>query len=321
MVLYEDMEDGLYGLPGKFDFTHCLQCGLIWLNPQPVAGEVAKFYVDYHTHEMPLQKHEPLKGFKGIIRRLVLGESFGYVHLQMKKWWARPLGRILSILPPIRERAMCGRGDNFIPWVQEGRLLDLGCGDGEYLALMQCFGWSILGVEPDPIAAERARSQYNIPVIVGTLEGAHLQEEIFDAVTINHVIEHVPNPIVTLKECHRVLKKNGVLIVMTPNVNSLGHRIFGRYWRGLEPPRHIYLFSPSTLKWCVEEAGFRVERCRTDGEIAASIYAQSKALQKKKSIPRKPNFSARCFGLFEQLIVLFWKHIGEEISLVARKVE
>jgi len=92
-------------------------------------------------------------------------------------------------------------------------------------------------------------------VQLGSLEQQKFPAESFDAVTMSHVIEHVPEPIQTLSECARILRPGGRLFLWTPNHSSLGCRVFGKHWRGLEPPRHLHLFSPRSLKSLLNKAG------------------------------------------------------------------
>src|SRR5208283_4697550 len=114
-----------------------------------------------------------------------------------------------------------------------------GCGDGRFLALMRDAGWDVYGIEPDPVAAKVAQRELGTSVTVGALEDAGFPDEAFDAVTLSHVIEHVHDPVALLAECRRVLKPDGSVVIVTPNIRSLGHQKFQSLWRGLEPPRHF----------------------------------------------------------------------------------
>jgi SAM-dependent methyltransferase len=83
-----------------------------------------------------------------------------------------------------------------------------------------------------------------------------LRDETYDAVTMSHVIEHLHDPVSALQEVRRILKPGGTLWIVTPNVESIGHRRFGVNWRGLEPPRHLVLFSGASLAEALDRAGF-----------------------------------------------------------------
>ena len=91
-----------------------------------------------------------------------------------------------------------------------------------------------MGIDIDPETVKAVRSR-GLDVRLGTLEAQGFPADYFDAIVMNHVIEHIHDPLEHLRECHRVLKKGGVLSLATPNVASLGHERFRQYWVGLRP--------------------------------------------------------------------------------------
>ena len=129
-----------------------------------------------------------------------------------------------------------------------GTLLDVGCGSGGYAAAMQARGWNVRGTELDPMAAQAARAKHGIAVDVGELADIGYPDGAFDAITARHVLEHVQEPVGFLAECWRILRPGGRLVVVTPNVDSLGHRHFAERWRGLEQPRHLFLYRSASLR-------------------------------------------------------------------------
>ena len=102
-----------------------------------------------------------------------------------------------------------------------------------------------------------------------------------DAILLCHVIEHLAEPIEILKECLSILKPGGILIMLTPNSESLGHRLFGRNWLHLDPPRHLYLFNSSNMRRILEQTGFEIERCSTTFRDANWTLGGSLALKKR----------------------------------------
>jgi SAM-dependent methyltransferase len=209
---------------------------------------------------------------------------------------------------------------------ERGRLLDVGCGNGQFLAQMQKLGWEVMGVELDPEAVRIAEERFGLRVFQGTLEEARLPDGSFDTVTMNHVIEHVPNPIGLLAECRRILRPGGKLVVVTPNIESLGHRLFREAWRGLEVPRHLYIFSPRALQECAERAGLKVLKLWTTARSALWMWAASRLIRRNGILP---GGSPQRLGLWLKLEGLaFWaiayglcalREAGEEIVLMASK--
>src|SRR5262249_20475198 len=124
-----------------------------------------------------------------------------------------------------------------------GRLLDVGCGDGHALHFMRDMGWRVEGVDFDPTAVEQAPS-LGLDVRAGTLAAQRYPDASFDAVVVSHLVEHVPVPDDLLRECRRILHVGGQMTVVTPNAVSYGHSVFRERWRGLEPPRHLQIFTP-----------------------------------------------------------------------------
>lgn len=143
-----------------------------------------------------------------------------------------------------------------------GRVLDVGCGDGRFLAAMAARGWAVEGLETDPVAAQLARRRTQAAIHETFLETANVPAAGFDLVTLLHVLEHVPDPRVTLGACRRVLRPGGALLVALPNVDSVEARLFGSAWYHLDLPRHWWGFTPHTLVRLVEECGFVVHGVR-----------------------------------------------------------
>lgn len=130
--------------------------------------------------------------------------------------------------------------------VAGGALLDVGCGDGSFLRIAQSCGWRVTGVDPDPKAVANCHS-HGWNVLLGDIEQFKGETQLFDIITLSHVIEHVHDPMAVLRACYRLLKPGGRLWLETPNINGVGHDQYMRNWRGLEPPRHLVLFNWESL--------------------------------------------------------------------------
>lgn len=324
MPIYQNLHDRIFSVPGKWELRHCQKCGLIWLNPSPLAQEIAKLYSEYSTHTVLDAGPKRLGTLGKAIKRGILGTAFGYNGLLTNRL-EKTIGRILSWVGPLRK--IVGGHVRWLKACQHGRLLDVGCGNGQFMPYMRAMGWEVMGVEPDGQAVKVARERFGLNVHQGTLEEVCFPDETFDAITMNHVIEHVPDPVRTIRECQRILKKSGQFVVATPNMKSLGHRLFGEAWRGLEVPRHFYVFSPNALRTCAERAGLQVIKIWTSARLARSMWTASYLIRRDGILsggsPQKQSFGLRLEELAFHAVehALLWvMNAGEEIVLIATKI-
>ncbi len=325
ILMYEKMRDREFGAPGVWNLLRCTQCGLMWLNPRPTVEDTDKVYSKYFTHVAPnsTPSNSLLSSLRKKIKEVVLAANFGYTSLQdsRKTQWFR---KILGFISPLRE--MVGLSVMNLHATRMGKLLDVGCGSGRFLAWMKDLGWEVMGTKPDSEAVKVAREKFHIDVHHGTLEEARFPDESADVITLIHVIEHLSDPVNTLKECKRVLKNNGRIIVLTPNVNSLTHKVFEKAWIPLEPPRHFHLFSLHTVLICAERAGLKVFQMRTTARQANWIWSGSRFLRKKgllsdtlsKKISWQWHLEGLAFQVLEYLLCLV-KEVSEETFMVAGK--
>jgi SAM-dependent methyltransferase len=187
---------------------------------------------------------------------------------------------------------------------------------------MQACGWEVEGVDFDPKAVEQARDKHGLTMYAGELREVAYAQDAFDAITLNHVIEHLPEPIEVLTECRRILRPGGHLVVITPNVNSWGRRRFTSHWRGLEPPRHLFLFSPHTLAAVATKVGFDDFQVfsRAGG---ATPYMLKTSLETER-LNQHPSTAGLLnkgliLSLYEKLLMFKYPDWGEEAVLLAIK--
>jgi 2-polyprenyl-3-methyl-5-hydroxy-6-metoxy-1,4-benzoquinol methylase len=142
-----------------------------------------------------------------------------------------------------------------------GKLLDIGCGTGDFAGTMQAAGWEVTGLEPDGGARELAKAQHGIAVFPSD----HLYElgaNQFDVITMWHVLEHVHRLHESLDQIKRSLKADGLLVVAVPNYQSNDAAHYGENWAAYDVPRHLYHFSPQAMQTLMAKHGFHVERYR-----------------------------------------------------------
>jgi len=236
------------------------ECGLVWSDPAPLDEDLDLAYRTYYTHTEPAGNQRKFKQFD-----LANGYRLAMRRLPM---------RGVSLMT---RRAVTHRVPVHRPPVH---LCDVGCGDGLGLARMSKPGWRVTGIDFDAAAVETGRQKFGQHLQVGDFQIAQLNERDFDAVTMSHVIEHVPDPIACLKKCSDLLKPGGKLVVTTPNIRSLGHATFKENWRGLEVPRHLHIFAPNLLGDCARRAGLAVLRTGSTAVNADYVANASIAIQK-----------------------------------------
>jgi SAM-dependent methyltransferase len=313
--LYTGLRDKLFSAPGVWQLLRCPECGLVWLTPQPVGSEFGKLYGTYYTHS------DDQRSWRRLARDAALLTHAG-CNRKVSGWGWRLVGLLLCTLPFVREAATVST--MHLKEAVRGRLVDVGCGSGEFLNIMRQAGWEVSGIDVDAQAADVARKQYGIEANVGSLEQAGLAKGSVDVLTMRHVIEHLPNPEETLHACWQTLKTSGRLILLTPNAEGLGHRFFRQDCISLDPPRHLYLFSVRTLQAMVERAGFRVEMLRTSTRLAGPTWVSSSEIRrtgKRQSSGATvwAMLKGTPFSVAEKVAHVFSPGVGEEIVLVARK--
>jgi SAM-dependent methyltransferase len=323
VALYSALQDRLFGAPGMWNLRICprADCGLLWLDPMPLEDDLAKAYQNYYTHE---RQSPPASVSKRVVRFLGEGYLAGrYGYRQAATGFLKKCAGLLVYVAPLRRPRLDFRLMHLR--VEPGaRLLEVGCGNGEMLQVLQDAGWLAEGVDFDPAAVAIARGR-GLQVRLGALESQRYDNDMFDAVTSSHTIEHIHDPARFLRECHRILKPCGRLAVVTPNTHALGHRYFRRSWLHLDPPRHLYLFNPHSLRRLLEQAGFQKIRIWTAIRDADRSYAASRNIQRcgkhvwgsPQPIPIRA--AGIVFQFLEYALVAFGSQLGEEIAVIAEK--
>lgn len=209
------------------DLFKCPGCGLLFVWPLP-ADSSAVYSEDYFS------------GAK---------EGFGYADYDADK---KPMLSAWSKYLDTIESAAGGTGE----------LLDVGAATGSFLKVARERDWRVAGVEISDYAAGRGRKQ-GLDIHTGTLDGALFAPETFDAITMWDLVEHLPDPALTLRQAWELLRPGGVLAINTPDAGSIPARLLGKKWHLIVPPEHLHYFTGRSLSLLLRNVGFHVlERSR-----------------------------------------------------------
>lgn len=201
----------------EFSLDQCSSCGFIFTNPIPALSTLSKYYEspDYLSHTA--------NSFS------IKGEIY-------------KLFRSLNIRKKFKLVNQLAKGKT---------ILDIGCGTGELLSYFKKMGWDTMGIEPNPSARKFAKNTYQLEVFEEeNLD--KLKENSFDVISMWHVLEHVPDLQGRIEQVKNLLRKDGLLIIALPNIESPDAVKYGTHWAGLDVPRHLYHFAKDTVKVLLE---------------------------------------------------------------------
>lgn len=320
-LLYENLSDRLFGAPGSWTIARCSkpECRTLWLDPMPVAQDLGEAYLDYFTHGQSRERRPSAAKGAYLARR--------YGATGATATGSRWKDALLAASFSLRTRRRMELDDQVFH-LKKGdrpqRVLDIGCGSGQAMELLSSLGWETVGVEFDPQAAAVGRAK-GLTILNGDVSEQGLASDSFDAVVLSHVIEHLPRPDATLRECLRLLKSGGQLVMLTPNADALGHRRYGRDWMALDPPRHLHIFTPESMRRIVRDAGFSVVEVTTSASGADRNAMLSEQIRAKGRARLGGKFGwldrrkARLFHAVERLVGMVDRRAGDELVVKASK--
>lgn len=234
-------------------YVVCTSCGLVRTDPLPFETEL-EARAEYWSEKHHLREDKLQRQFDPVFQRMAYGK----------------------VLRKLR------------PYQRNGRLLEIGCAAGAFLDAAQRERWRPSGVELSKSASAYAREQRGLDVHAGTLADTNFDAESFDAVVMLDVIEHVFQPSDLVAAVHALLRPGGALLMMTPNIRSLGARTQKSAWEAYTPDDHLWLFHRGTLGSLCEHNGFRV---RTSWTMDCNPMAMLRSLRSKR-VTNEPRVAA-----------------------------
>ena len=139
-----------------------------------------------------------------------------------------------------------------------GNVLDVGAGTGSFLDVMKKAGWNATGIEPEKSAREKAKSLHGLDLLEGDAL-FELQPKTFDAITLWHVLEHVHSLHEYVDQLKKLISKDGKIFIAVPNYTSPDQKIYQQFWAAYDVPRHLYHFSPASMKKLLNHHGLKLE--------------------------------------------------------------
>lgn len=281
-LVHEGLTDITFGAaPGKWSLWRCADCRSGYLDPRPNRETIGLAYSAYYTHESAPDlslTSSYVSRVKNAIKQGLLND-----YLNRERGYKLPnaipfSGAFLRRKPVFRFVWDYVTRHLPAPVRSDATLLDIGCGSGEFLNVALRLGYEPYGLEPDPAAVAVATS-HGLSVREGGLPSTGYPDSSYDIVTISHVIEHVHDPKIALAEIFRILRPGGKVWMIYPNIDSLGHRHFGPFWRGLEAPRHLSLMPESAMTRVLRDIGFVEVNFRGPEPSAKSYFQRSAAMQ------------------------------------------
>ncbi len=226
ITFQRDVHDTRFGVDGIYDIYKCQSCSLVQLVSDLSSDQLKKTYETFYNYG------GSKKGLYVTLRRAFL-ESGLY------RLWMAIDGDIC-----------------FHSYKGKGRLIDIGCNEGQGLGIYSKNGFSVEGLELNEVAAESARKK-EFTVHTGDLS-TFKPENKYDVAVLSHLIEHSENPDKLINDLSRILKPKGQVWITCPNIESWLRKVFGRFWINWHPPFHITFFSSKTVTRLLEKSGFEI---------------------------------------------------------------
>lgn len=279
---YMEVKD-LFLSKEEFQLMKCDHCGLLFTSPRPSADVIGKYYLsnEYYSHQ---------QNKKGLVPRIY--ETVKSLNIKKKVNYA------IGNLP-------------------KGKLLDIGCGVGDFLLQVKKCGWDISGIEPSSDAKTIAKERLGFLPMDPT-DSSSLQSHSYDVITMWHVLEHVDDLKCQTSELSRLLKPGGRLVIALPNLQSFDCQYYKQFWAAWDVPRHLNHFSPDVIRSIIDSIGMKfvdIQKLKWDAyyiSILSERYLDhSLPLLRGVWVGFKSNYRASRTGMYSSLVYRFQKPVDE----------
>ena len=275
-----------------FKMQKCKNCGIIFLNPQPSFNDLREHYSKNKYYSLGRIN----KGVKSQIRMF-------FYHLYYSK---NKNFLLMALLSPLK---FYFRGAKVI---QNGKILDIGAGSGQFLYEMKKLGMNVYGIEPGEFDKRESLNIFH-----GDLNKAGYSSNFFDVVSMNHVLEHINNPKETLREVYRILKKGGNFILAVPNTNSFASHLFGKEWYQWDVPRHLFNYSDNLLLKILKKEGFKDIKLEYNSTPSQFVVSMTYLFNLNRKNRMMRTFLSIFFLPLTYLVNFLGK--GDQIEIICKK--
>jgi SAM-dependent methyltransferase len=295
--LYLKSKDIIYGINGLFNIVKCGSCSQLYLNPRPDKSSLSFRTLYPENYVMKSVKFKPNDNSLSAKIHNKYIEDF--------------------------ETKRLSTFEKYINSEESLRLLDVGCGNATFLYFLKknrpC--WNLTGIEFEPQACKGPK-ELGLNIICGDFQNMEFEKNTYDVITAFHYLEHELSPKEFLIKAKNILKKDGLLVIMVPNIASIEARIFGVFWSGIDVPRHMLFFSQKTLSNLLLSAGFKIIGTDSFFNINGTLISLHSALGSRLMLNPDKYFFLNILAtipafLFKLALLPFQK--DDWITVIARK--